>query len=78
MIPDVVAPADADVALVKAYAAHVAGCWVCKQANLEDELCNEGGALWDAVADDDPTDPGTICARCCCAAPFHRMGCKNA
>lgn len=77
MISDVSAPADADVEAVKAYAAHVACCPICKSANLEGELCMEGGALWDALCDEDPTEP-VICPVCSCAGPFHRMGCSRA
>ncbi len=58
MIPEMSAPPDADVEAVRAYAAHVASCSTCKDANDDDELCDEGGALWDAVCDDDPTLPG--------------------
>lgn len=70
MIQEVSAPPDADVEDVKAYARHVRGCSTCKQANTDAELCAAGGALWDAVTDDD-----SICPACLCAAPFHKMGC---
>lgn len=56
MIQDVAAPPDADIRDVKAYAAHVQDCPTCKRANTDDELCPTGGALWDAVCDDDPTE----------------------
>ncbi len=58
MIDPLTAPANADVRAVRDYAAHVKGCAECKQANTDDELCDVGGALWDAVTDDDPTLPG--------------------
>lgn len=77
MISPVTAPADADIEAVVAYARHVASCSTCKQANTDDQLCAAGGALWDEVTDDDPTDAAGICAACFCAAPFHRMGCVN-
>lgn len=58
MIQDVSAPADADVEDVRAYAAHVRDCRTCKAANVDDELCPTGGALWDAVClgIEDPTE----------------------
>ncbi len=77
MIGPMAAPADADVDLVRAYAQHVITCHDCKQANTEADLCRRGGALWDQICDDDPTEPA-ICALCFCAGPFHRMGCANA
>ncbi len=52
MILDVTAPLEADIADVKAYAGHVKDCATCKRANVDPELCELGGALWDAVCGD--------------------------
>jgi len=85
MIQEVSAPADADVEDVKAYARHVQGCATCKAANLDDELCHEGGALWDAVcfgADDSEEifAPCVICGErtslCCVDCGIDNAG-KN-
>lgn len=39
------------------YSEHVQDCPTCIRADREDQLCAEGGALFDAL-DNDPTDPG--------------------
>jgi len=49
--------ADGDREVYRAYADHASQCPTCARAELPDELCRVGGALFDAI-DDDPTEPG--------------------